>query len=99
MQTTSASSRQMRPRSATSEVLLLARWSALVLRRTLGDQRVAFADVAPAALVHGHDHLAAFAEGIGHRPRVGDRDLRVTRTIGDAEVQRIADVAYRAMHD
>src|ERR1700757_1173218 len=69
-------------------VLLLARRSGLVLRRALGDQRIAFADEARALLADGHDHLTPFAEGIGHRARVDDRDRAPAGAVGDAEVER-----------
>jgi hypothetical protein len=80
-------------------VLLLARRSALVLRRALGYQRVAFANVPAILLLDRHDHLAPFAEGIGHGPRVGDGDRRPTYAVLDAEVEHRTLAVDRVLHD
>src|SRR5205807_10380537 len=94
------SSRHTRPRPAISSVvLLLAGRSGLELRGTLGDQGVPFADIAAVLALDGDDHLAPFAEGVGHRAGVGDRVRGAARAVLDAEIARAAFAMHRPRHD
>src|SRR4051794_8963594 len=70
--TTSAQNSRTNPLALLVLALLLVR----ELRRALRDERVALADERVALLAHLHNHLAAVAEGVGHRADVADRDGR-----------------------
>src|SRR3984893_1611445 len=82
-----------------SVVLLLARGSGLVLRRALGDQRVAFADVADSLLVDRDYYLAPFSERIGHGSGVGDGNRSAPCAILHAEQRRSGVAVHRACDD
>ncbi len=70
------------------------------LGRALGDQAVPFADQGPVAQLAADDHLAPLAERVGHRARIGDRDLgRAALAVGDLEVQLLPGVRDRVVDD
>src|ERR1700737_3222704 len=97
--TASASTRHTRPRPAISSVVLLLAWrSGLELRRALRDQGVPFAHIAPAPALDRDDYLAPFAEGVGHRARIGHRDGGAAGAVLDVEIQRGAFAMHGPGH-